>query len=222
MDGRDHRNTGYARARAYKLFSECYYPPDALALDPAERLVQEVGGICPEAVAALDLMAAGLAAAGGAAELAVDHARLFVGPFALLAPPYGSVYLDGERRLMGSSTLEVEGCYREAGLEVAAGFSGTPDHVAAELEFMHFLAVKELQARSADDPVRVSHFRGTQRAFLARHLGAWVPDFTRSVEAQAGTLFYRGLAAATRLFVESDGRRLAEQSASEGGDETLS
>jgi TorA maturation chaperone TorD len=208
-----------ARAVVYKLLADCYYPPDERTLSQAERLVRLAADLCPEAGAALDLMAAGLAAAGGAAELAVDHARLFVGPFALLAPPYGSVYLDNERRLMGASALEVEACYREAGLELASGFNGTPDHVAAELEFMHFLAVTELAARRDNDPVRASRFRGKQRAFLTRHLGAWAPDFTRTVEEQAHTLFYRGLAAATRIFVASDGRRLAAEAeaATEGG-----
>jgi TorA maturation chaperone TorD len=212
MNGLDNRAIDSGRAAAYKLFADSYYPPDGFSPDLIERLCREAAAISPESAGALDLMAAGLAAANGLEELAVDHARLFVGPFALLAPPYGSIYLDGERRLMGESALEVSACYREAGLEVAAGFSGTPDHVAAELEFMHFLAVKECEAGAAGDAARAGYFRGKQRAFLDRHLGAWAPDFTRSVEAQARTLFYRGLAAATRIFIESDCKRLASES----------
>jgi TorA maturation chaperone TorD len=95
---------------------------------------------------------------------------------------------------------------------MAAGFSGTPDHVAAELEFMHFLCVKELEARVGGDAARAGYYRSKQRAFLSRHLGAWAPDFTRCVEGQARTLFYRGLAAATRIFIESDCKRLASES----------
>lgn len=200
------------RALAYKLFAECYYPPDENLLSQAERLGRAAGLVCPMAAEAIDLMAAGLAAVNGIEELAVDHARLFVGPFSLLAPPYGSIYLDGERRLMGDSTLDAAECYREVGLELASGFSGTPDHVAAELEFMHFLSIKELDAHAGGDTIRAGNFRRKQSAFLVRHLAAWAPDFTRSVEEQAQTLFYKGLAAATRVFVESDCKRLSAES----------
>jgi len=33
-------------------------------------------------------------------DLMVDYAKLFIGPFDLLAPPYGSIYLDGQWLLM--------------------------------------------------------------------------------------------------------------------------
>jgi TorA maturation chaperone TorD len=121
-----------------------------------------------------------------------------------LAPPCGSVYLEGERRLMGDSTLAVGECYHEVGLEVATGFTGTPDHIAVELEFMHFLVVKELDALTDGYREHAQNFRQKQQAFLERHLAAWVPDFSRSVEEQAQTRFYQSLAAATRLFIESD------------------
>jgi hypothetical protein len=74
---------------------------------------------------------------------------------------------------MGYSTLAVGECYREVGLEVAAGFNGTPDHIAAELEFMHFLVVKELDALAGGDPVRAQHVRQKQTSFLERHLGGF-------------------------------------------------
>ena len=127
--------------------------------------------VCPPAAEAADRMEAALLAHEGIEELAIDHARLFVGPFALLAPPYGSVYLEGERRLMGDSTLAVGECYREVGLEVAAGFNGTPDHIAAELEFMHFLVVKELEALAGGDLVRAQHFRQKQKLFFREASG---------------------------------------------------
>lgn len=209
-----------SRAVVYKLLSDCYYPPDERTRGQAERLLRELRDLLPEAETAIDLLAAGLAASEGVEELAVDHARLFVGPFALLAPPYGSVYLEGERRLMGDSTLEVETWYRDAGLELADGFTATADHVAAELEFMYFLAAKELEALHAADPASAAHLRSKQRVFINRHLGAWLPDFTRTVEAQARSLFYRGLATATRRFVERDSLHLSQaDGAPAGGDD---
>ena len=193
-----------ARGAAYKLLAECYYPPVEETREHVRQLSRSLTALCSPAAEAADFMAAALQTLEGFEELVIDHARLFVGPFALLAPPYGSVYLEGERRLMGESTLAVGECYQAVCLEVAAGFNGTPDHIAVELEFMHFLVVKELDALSAGQLDRAQNFRQKQRAFLERHLAAWVPDFARSVEEQAQTRFYQSLAATTRMFIESD------------------
>ncbi|MFN2356106.1 MAG: molecular chaperone, partial [Desulfopila sp.] len=70
-------------------------------------------------------------------DLLVEYARLFVGPFELLAPPYGSVYLETGRRLMGDSTIAVQHMYTNAGLTLDV--QEAPDHIALELEFMHYL-----------------------------------------------------------------------------------
>ena len=196
--------TEIARATTYKLLAECFYPPVEATLQHVRQLSRSLDAVCPPAAEAAGRMEAAWQTHEGIDELVIDHARLFVGPFALLAPPFGSVYLEKERRLMGDSTLAVGECYREVGLEVAAGFNGTPDHIAAELEFMHFLVVKELEALTGGGLGRAQHFRQKQKTFSERHLAAWVPDFARSVEAQAQTRFYQDLAAATRLFIESD------------------
>ncbi len=204
MKANEKLSTDIIRAVAYKLLAECYYPPGEATREHVKKFSQSIRELCSPAAEAAGRMAAALQGDEGFEELAIDHARLFVGPFALLAPPYGSIYLEGERRLMGDSTLAVGECYQEVGLEVAAGFTGTPDHIAVELEFMHFLVVKELDALSIEQLDRAQNFRQKQRAFLERHLAAWVPDFSRSVEEQAQTKFYQSLAATTRIFIESD------------------
>jgi putative dimethyl sulfoxide reductase chaperone len=204
MKANEKFSTDIARVAAYKLLAECYYPPGEATREHLRKLSRSTRELCPPAAEAADRMEAALQSDEGFEELAIDHARLFVGPFALLAPPYGSVYLEGERRLMGDSALAVGECYQEVGLEVAAGFNGTPDHIAVELEFMHFLVVKELDALAGGYLDRAQNFRQKQRAFLERHLAAWVPDFSRSVEKQAQTKFYQELAATTRMFIESD------------------
>jgi putative dimethyl sulfoxide reductase chaperone len=193
-----------ARAAAYRLLAECYYPPAEATLLHVSELSRGMRLIGSPAAAAAERMEVAWKAEESFEELAIDHARLFVGPFALLAPPYGSVYLDGERRLMGDSTLAAGECYHEVGLELAAGFNGTPDHIAVELEFMHFLVVKGLEAQAGGCLDRAQNFRQKQRAFLERHLAAWVPDFSRSVEEQAQTRFYQSLAATTRIFIAGD------------------
>ncbi len=204
MKASDPQMTGIARAATYKLLAEFYYPLMKEAPQQVNKLRGKLKALNSPAAEAADRMAESLKTCDNIDELTIDHARLFVGPFALLAPPYGSVYLEGERRLMGDSTLAAGECYNEAGLEVSADFNGTPDHIAVELEFMHFLVVKELEALAGGELVRAQNFRQKQLTFLERHLAAWVPDFSRNVEEQAQTEFYQNLAAVTRIFIESD------------------
>lgn len=193
-----------ARAKIYKSLAECYYRPAADTASHVRALGRNLKSFCPPASEAADQMEAALLGYETDQDLTIDHARLFLGPFALLTPPYGSVYLDGNRQVMSASTLDAAARYQEVGLDLAPGFAGTPDHIAAELEFMYFLAFKEHEALSAGDPDRVRHFQGKQRAFMESHLAAWVPPFTLDIETQAQTLFYRNLARVTRIWVESE------------------
>jgi TorA maturation chaperone TorD len=140
--------------------------------------------------------------------LKLDYSRLFVGPYQLLAPPYGSVYMDNGITVMGSSTMDAVNLYREAGLDISGNFKQPPDHIAVELEFMYYLIFKELKAVEKSDPDVVSGFMKRQKVFLQRHLGAWLPEFAGKVEKGAETGFYRNLAKSTKEFVEEDIRYL--------------
>jgi TorA maturation chaperone TorD len=142
--------------------------------------------------------------AGNLEALTVDYARLFLGPYELLAPPYGSVYLDGERQIMGESTLEVRNRYKEAGLDISSDFRDPPDHIVAEFEFMYFLIFKGVEAIENSDIEATISFLEKQRAFLREYLGAWVFVFADNIEKNAETGFYKSLAMATRVFVRQD------------------
>jgi TorA maturation chaperone TorD len=136
--------------------------------------------------------------------LAVDHAALFVGPFLVLAPPYGSVYLEDKRQLMGESTMDARQHYRSLGFDLSPGFKEAPDHISAELEFMHVLIVQGISAIDAADYRLLSESIRRQRMFLERHLGAWVNAFSDKVIEHARTDYYRNLAAVTRTFIVED------------------
>lgn len=204
MRANDTYGAEIARATAYKLLAECYYAPTERLRQDVKRLaccLEAMGSPAYETVGRMDA-----AVLGGESleELAIDYSRLFVGPFALLAPPFGSIYLEQDRRLMADSTQAVERHYREAGLELAEGFNGTPDHIAAELEFMHVLVIQALDALSRGDLDGAQRCDQKQGAFLESHLAAWVPEFSSSVQEHAGTRFYQGLAAATRMFIQGE------------------
>ena len=119
--------------------------------------------------------------------LSAAYARLFLGPFEILAPPYASLYLDPERRLMGQVSLEVARSYAEAGLGPGTGPNEPPDHVAHELEFMYFLAFREINER---DPVWAER----QRQFWFNHLRNWLPDLAENIADARCHPFYDALA----------------------------
>jgi TorA maturation chaperone TorD len=91
---------------------------------------------------------------------------------------------------------DVAGFYRAFGVEVRPE-TERADHITAELEFMHLLAVKEAHAEQEEGPgehVEICH--SAARAFMHDHLGRWVPRFAALVEERAAHPFY---AAAGRL-----------------------
>lgn len=204
MNTRDFFELEYLRLDAYRLLADGYHRPEQSLLDSLGKLTKCMEQICSEAGLSIKRMQAAIAGIEGTGLLEVDFARLFVGPFNLLAPPYGSVYLEGERQVMGASTADVQMRYRAAGLDVDAGFKDAPDHVAVELEFMHFLIFKTLEATSQGDTDQFLSYLRDQQSFLEIHLGAWVHDFANKVIENSTTSFYRNLARATETFIIED------------------
>jgi TorA maturation chaperone TorD len=129
---------------------------------------------------------------------AVAHARLFLGPFEVQAPPYASLYLDPEQRLMGAVSQEVARAYAEAGLGPGPGPKDAPDHVTAELEFMYFLAFQEATTAEPEWAER-------QRRFWQTHLGRWLPELAGRIAAAEPHPFYAALARLVACFAASEG-----------------
>ena len=181
------------RADSYKLLSECYYLPD-------EELIQKVvevaknnqffAELCKSVPSGVELES-----------LKIDYTQLFVGPFKLLAPPYGSFYLEAGR-IMGDSTIDVRNWYEKEGLDIV--ISDSPDHIAMELEFMYYLVVRQTQAANEKNLPEIQLCQHKQKSFLSSHLAAWLPDFTEIVQKYAQTEFYKKLAKLTEIFVRKD------------------
>ncbi|EMA46595.1 TorD/DmsD family molecular chaperone [Halobiforma nitratireducens] len=197
------------RVNAYKLLAECFHEPD-----------EELAGLLTEVTAdegsdrdgglELDIPADELNEAMTDLEsLRVDYARLFVGPFEVLAPPYESTYVDDPDRVMTESTVEVTNEYRQEQVDI--GLDEPADHVAAELEFVYLLARHEVEALAAGEYETAADYLRRQHEFLGTHLGRWIGEFADDVRSHADTEFYRRLADETERFVERDGRRLADR-----------
>lgn len=187
------------RGEVYKLLSRLYYVPDDAIFEQVAKLKEALNSVYPE-IAKLVTVDATI----DIEQLTVEFSKLFVGPFKLLAPPYGSVYLESGRRVMGDSTMNAKNRYREAGLAFSDNIKEAADHIALELEFMYFLVFKEMEAFENADNDSVLAFRERQIKFLVDHLGVWVSMFAQKVESHATFDFYKAIAEITKLFVLND------------------
>ena len=118
---------------------------------------------------------------------AIDHAKLFLGPFEILVAPWASFYLEEEPRLMGPTSHYAARAYADAGLAPGEKLKDAPDHVTHELEFMYFLAFSK--AITED-----SEWEDRQALFWQEHLGRWLPAFAEALADAAVHSFYRTLA----------------------------
>lgn len=138
-------------------------------------------------------------------ELAVEYARLFIGPPVPAVSPYETIHVDSEPDspallMVGPSARAALAAYREAGVNMAEGTNEPPDHVATEFEFMYYLCAKEVAAlQAADADAAAWHTR--QETFISEHLAVWVPDFAVTIEADSANSFYSAIASLTRAFV---------------------
>ncbi|MEE8558058.1 MAG: molecular chaperone TorD family protein [Myxococcota bacterium] len=98
---------------------------------------------------------------------------------------------------------DIAGFYRAFGVEIAPGTERV-DHVGAELEFMHLLAVKELLAEQSGDPEHAEICRDASLAFLRDHLIRWMPKLGQSLEEMAEGPVYRLAGEVAARFVELD------------------
>ncbi len=105
--------------------------------------------------------------------------------------PYAGIYLDDQQRT--HILLHLSEVYKNFGLEMAAGPNELQDHLAVELEFMHFLCFKESQAMEENAP-QLTGYRQAQKDFLQRHLLEWLPAFVTAVKQKCRNDFYLSLA----------------------------
>ena len=190
-----------ARANVFRLLSECYLMPGQDILEKVHGLTDMLNFVCSEVAPHIRRLKNICTHGCDIEQIKVDYARLFVGPYTLLAPPYGSVYLEGQRRVMGDSTLDVMQGYMEAGLSVSEDFRDAPDHISAELEFVYYLVHKEIEAIAGGAYTIAADYLEKQKCFLENHLGVWISEFSARVMESAETEFYKSLSAITGGFI---------------------
>ncbi len=206
MNAADNMKHTMLRGECYTLLATCFYPPDREAFirdGLIERLRHAMDHVCQPAAGILIKMGEALQQYSSE-ELSIEYAKLFVGPFRLKAPPYGSVYIDEGRRVMGDSTMGVISMYREAGLSIREDFKELPDHIGIELEFMSYLAFKEVESMQESCVSRAIMYGRKQKDFLKMFLFRWVPAFCNRLRESSDNDFYTLLAACVESFLSSE------------------
>ncbi len=140
-------------------------------------------------------------------EMAVEYARLFLGPGRHISP-HESVHHEREDgqwgQLWGPATVEVKKSIEGTGLRYETGYRGLPDHISVQLEFLEALTRREENAWTKGDEEGAQRCLDMERRFLDEHLIRWVPAFCDKVITAAELSFYRTLASVTKRFIEFD------------------
>lgn len=149
-----------------------------------------------EARSDLSLMVSGLAAGHDDADLVDEYRRLFIGPAAKPAPPWGSVYTDKECVVFGLTTLALRRWMRENGIARTTDEHTPEDHIGLMLSLMAYVA----RAKPA-----------VLDEYLREHLLTWSSHFLGELAEAARHPFYQGLAQLTRASLEGiqDARGIA-------------
>jgi TorA maturation chaperone TorD len=143
--------------------------------------------------------------------LAVEYAYLFLGPGKHISP-HESVHHKKEGgqsgQLWGELTAEVKRIIESSGLAYKSEFTGMPDHISVELEFMQHVVQRETQAWEADDDKTALLCLKNEKIFVDEHLFRWIPGFCEKVIKTAESPFYREMARLTRSFIKFEKKEL--------------
>ncbi|WP_431296185.1 Tat proofreading chaperone DmsD [Rahnella sp. PAMC 25559] len=160
-----------------------YYPPASEEVQPLIALLKtsDWGPLWPFATAEIKAQAAELFAQIDEAEESAGQAyqRLFIGPYALPAPPWGSVYLDKESVVFGDSTLALRQWMRENHIEPLLTQAEPEDHIGLLLMMCAWLA--------ENSPSLLNEF-------MAQHLLPWSGRYLELLQQKSEHPLYQGVA----------------------------
>jgi DMSO reductase family type II enzyme chaperone len=137
-----------------------------------------------------------------------EYLRLFeVGQGGPPCPLFGGVW--GADRMKAME--EVIRFYNYFGLKLSDERRIPPDHLATELEFLHYLTFR--QAASKLDQI-AAPYRRAQLDFIERQPGNWVPKMKERLAELETAAFFTSLVDATARFLEADHKHLSEEAGS--------
>ena len=149
-------------------------------------------------------------------ELAVEYAGLFIGPGHFISPHESVHHVrdDGDYgKLWGADTVAVKAFIEATGLRYESSFGGMPDHISAELEFVHKLEQRLQQAQADDEQELAENLIQIKQRFLTAHIFSWVPGFLDKVAAKANLPLYREIAMLASQFLAGEQEMMATEAA---------
>ena len=168
----------WSRGSTYAVLARAFEYPEETNLEYL-RLCAEEGELSGEAARRLRAWLEEVASSS-LEDLQHQHTAMFRpkgGP-----PPYEVQYRKFKDEFARAQELaDIMGFYKAFGVEPR---NERPDHLCAELEFMHYLVVKEKYARHQEDEENAELCRDAREKFFAEHLGDWVEDFAKEARAQ--------------------------------------
>jgi TorA maturation chaperone TorD len=117
-------------------------------------------------------------------------------------PPY-EMYFSGSHVFQQTQDLaDISGFYKAFGLEVSKeDTTNRWDHIAVELEFLHFLTYKIAYAIENHGEKELESCAAGKKKFLNAHIGRWIQAFSKAVDKKASVEFYRQVAKLANDFV---------------------
>jgi len=203
--GEIHAGDTTLRSQCYARFAHAFAYPDAQALEAIRsgETLRELATLVAVSTYADDSRARATPGIdAGDAELQAEFTRLFeAGENGPACPPHESAYRGGRMQTL-ESLLRF---YEFFGLGMGEELRQEPDHLRAELEFMHFLSFQEEQLRrNGESPLPLQL---AQRDFLGRHLASWIPLWLARMERSDPATYFLALARMLAAFIAREGER---------------
>ncbi len=190
-----------ARSHLYRLLADGFVYPDRPLFEiiKAGRYRDDAAKTCLALSYDLASESDNLVASGDYVAFQAEYLRLFeVGQGIPPCPLYSGIYRGGRKTVME----ELARFYNYFGLSIEKGGGELPDHLTTELEFLHFLAFKELAAlQREEDPMP---YRRAQADFLERHLASWLPALEARLRGLGSPPFYLALTHITRAAAQTE------------------
>ena len=195
--------TAANRSRMYQPLGAAFTFPDEDFFEAVHdgTFATTLGEMCAglpydlTSVATLDLIAGGTSYA----EFESEYIRLFdVGPAGPPCPLYGGVYKGDRMKVMEDATR----FYNFFHLRLSAEMRELPDHITTQMEFLHYLTFRQVEA--CQQGLDVASLLRAERDFLARHLCKWMPHLQARLAKQTTLPFFPDLVRFTATFLAAD------------------
>lgn len=191
-----------ARAHIYRWFSR-------MLIQPTDHRCS--GRVLREALAALPLNGLQPIPEVAQERLTSEFRQIFSHNLTPDCPPYETQYGSSHIFWQSQQLADIAGFYKAFGLALDNAAHERVDHIAVELEFMGYLALKEAYALEGKKEAQAKICQDAQRKFLKDHLGRWLSPFRDRIQHKLPESAYANLINTLAKFVEWDCQRLAVQ-----------